>query len=94
MQVRYKEATGVPNELILANAKRVVSKVTTWLRIPVIFGYNDSEFDIRKLAEFSTELPIEKISLLHYHSREEQKYCCLGRNYLLSGTSSPTDGHL
>ncbi len=91
---KHKEATGVPNELILANARKVAGKVRTWLRIPLIPGYNDSESDIRKLAQFSSELPIEKISLLPYHSWGEQKYCRLGRDYALSGTLSPTAEHL
>jgi pyruvate formate lyase activating enzyme len=91
---KHKEATGVSNELILANIKKVAEKVKTWLRVPVIPGYNDSESDIRKLAEFSTELPIEKISLLPYHSWGEQKYNRLGKDYPFSGTPPPASDHL
>ena len=90
----HEEGTGVTNELILENAKKVASKVTTWLRIPVIPGYNDSEGEIKQLAEFAADLEVEKVSLLPYHNWGESKYEKLGRNYLLAGLESPSERHL
>jgi pyruvate formate lyase activating enzyme len=88
---KHKEGTGVDNALILDNAVRTAGKVRTWIRVPVITGYNDSESNIRELAEFITKMPIEKVSLLPYHSWGEQKYQRLGKRYHFKNTPSPTD---
>jgi pyruvate formate lyase activating enzyme len=88
---KHKEGTGVDNTLILDNAVRTAGKVRTWIRVPVITGYNDSESNIRELAEFIAKLPIEKVSLLPYHCWGEQKYQRLGRSYHFKNTLSPTD---
>jgi pyruvate formate lyase activating enzyme len=88
---KHKEGTGVDNTLILDNAVRTAGKVRTWIRVPVITGYNDSESNIRELAEFIAKLPIEKVSLLPYHCWGEQKYQRLGRSYHFKSTLSPTD---
>ena len=91
---KHKEGTGVTNELILANAERTARKVRTWLRVPLIPDYNDSESHIRKLAEFGAKIGAEKICLLPYHRWGEQKYERLGINYAFKGTPAPTDEHI
>lgn len=92
--IRHKEGTGVDNALILENAVRTAGKVATWIRYPVITDYNDSESDIRELAEFTAKMPIEKVSLLPYHNWGEQKYQRLGKGYPLKNTPLPTDEKL
>jgi pyruvate formate lyase activating enzyme len=90
----HEEGTGVSNELILSNVRKVTSKVRTWLRVPVVPQYNDSESNVKKLAEFSTQLRVEKISLLPYHAWGEQKYQRLGKDYFCRGIPVPANEHL
>ena len=91
---KHKEGTGVSNELILINARKVASKVRTWLRVSVVPQYNDSESNIKKLSKFGTQLRAEKISLLPYHAWGEQKYQRLGKNYPFKGIPIPANEHL
>lgn len=76
----HRKLTGVSNETILANARRVCHtlKKPMLLRIPVVPGCNDSEKNIRETGEFiknmlAPELPVQ---LLPYHdlgtAKEEQ----------------------
>jgi pyruvate formate lyase activating enzyme len=74
----HQLVTGVSNELVLENARKIVREfpdITFIGRIPVIPGYNDSPENIRAAAEFIRGLgrPI-KIHLLPYHRLGETKY--------------------
>jgi pyruvate formate lyase activating enzyme len=84
----HLEGTGVGNELIRDNLKRILleGKTRVWIRIPVITGYNDSEQYIMDLAVAIRDMPVEKISLLGYHEWGRSKYASLGREYPLDGT--------
>lgn len=97
---KHKESTGVFNDLILSNLRKVVEKVVTWLRIPVIPGFNDSESYFEGLSQFCAELAdeangmVEKVSLLPYHDYAVGKYATLGRDYALRGTPRSTEEHI
>jgi len=91
---RHQAATGVTNEIILANAAKVARSKRTWLRYAVIPGFNDSESCTREIAAFASSLPFEKVSLLPYHAMATQKYERLGREYTCEGISPPTSEHL
>lgn len=92
----HKEGTGRNNELILENVAKTVKKVKTWLRIPVIPDFNDSEAHFERLAQFSATLnrEVEKVSLLPYHNWAEQKYERLGKSYPLKGMPTLAEEHL
>ena len=79
----HYSGTGVRNELILDNLKKVArhGQTRVWLRIPVIPNYNDSEQYMERLANLITTIPAEKISLLGYHEWGKPKYHALGRAY-------------
>lgn len=78
----HKEATGVGNEQIISNLKKLCSlKNRIWLRVPIIPNYNDSDYQVRKLAEFARELDIERLYLLPYHTLGSVKYEQLGKIY-------------
>jgi len=80
--VQHVSKTGVGNELILENLKRIVGKgKRVWIRVPVIPNYNDSEEHMNNLAKFLSKMPIEKVSLLGYHKWGKGKYEALGRSY-------------
>jgi pyruvate formate lyase activating enzyme len=77
----HRKGTGVGNETILENARKVAKRATTWIRIPLIPGFNDSESNLRRVAHFAMEIGAAKISLLPYHNLGSSKYPKLGRTY-------------
>lgn len=89
----HKKATGVPNKLILDNLKKAVTnnRVKIWIRCPVIPGFSDSEGYFTELAKYllSLEKPVEKVSLLPFHSLAESKWTALGRYYPYAGVTPP-----
>ena len=87
----HKKGTGVGNEIILENAAKIAARVRTWLRIPLIPHYNDSESNIKKVAEFATAIGVEKVSVLPYHELGSSKYPKLGRVYPMEGTKPPDE---
>lgn len=91
---KHKKGTGVGNELILENAEKVASRVRTWLRIPLIPDYNDSEWNIRELAEFASRINVEKVSILPYNELGGSKYPKLGQAYQMEETTAPDDESL
>jgi len=92
--LRHRERTGRSNALILSNAKKVARQTRTWLRFPVIPGYNDSESHIRELSKFAVACRVEKVCLIPYHRWGEGKYRRLGRKYLFAGVEPPTREHI
>ncbi len=82
---KHKEGTGVPNTLILENAKKVVAMPNIkriWFRTPLIPGYNDDADNIRETARFIREelnlVPAEALSMLPYNNLGETKYDQMG----------------
>jgi pyruvate formate lyase activating enzyme len=91
--VLHQWGTGVTNDVILENAKKVHKKM--WIRIPVIPGYNDSDAVFKKIAKFVVKLPtVEKVSLLPYHEYGVQKYKRLGRIYEFIPPHKLNDKHI
>ena len=72
----HKRYTGVGNELILENLKRLLSTgARVWVRVPVIPTVNDSEAEMTAIHRFllSCGYP-ERVELLPYHAMGEHKY--------------------
>lgn len=84
---KHKEFTTQPNELILENAKRLAADAKKLIiRVPVIPTFNDTEQEIRDIAEFTKSLKtVEELHLLPYHRLGEDKYKGLGRTYEMHG---------
>lgn len=83
---KHREKTGVTNELILENLKKLSGTgKEIWVRIPVLPGYNDSLEFHKKAAEFLAELPgkISRVDLLPFHNYCEDKYNWLGLDWKL-----------
>jgi pyruvate formate lyase activating enzyme len=76
--VAHKKLTGVSNELILENAKKIVRELSLPMlaRVPIAPGLNDSLTNLRATAQFiATELNDSvKVHLLPYHRLGEAKY--------------------
>ncbi|TSA43685.1 glycyl-radical enzyme activating protein [archaeon] len=83
---RHKAATGIPNDTILENARRLAARgVPMWIRTPVIPGYTDDQENILAIARFISEaLPtVQRWDLLAYTNLGQPKYHRLDREYLL-----------
>jgi len=98
--VKHLELIGVSNEIILSNAEKVVKVMTERsnhmiIRVPVISGYNDSEENIERTAQFVATLKgVVGIELLPYHRLGAHKYKQLGHVYRLEGLLAPSDERL
>ena len=83
---RHKSATGISNDLILENARRIASRdMPMWIRTPVIPGYTDDVDNIRAIGRFIRDaLPtVERWDLLAYTNLGKPKYHRLDLPYVL-----------
>lgn len=81
---KHKKYTGVGNEPILGNFKRVVEDfpdLPILVRTPVIPGVNDTDEEIRAIRDFIPRRPNIEYELLTYHRLGQPKYGYLGRPY-------------
>ena len=80
----HRTYTGVGNERILDNLRRVVRCETpVAVRVPLIPGFNASEESLREIAEFVAALDgaVQSVDILPYHTFGRTKYTALGREY-------------
>lgn len=78
---KHKQYTGVKNQLILENLKRLLATgKRVWVRIPVIPSVNDTEEEMQSIKRFLNAcVEPEKIELLPYHALGEHKYTAIGK---------------
>lgn len=91
---KHKEFTTQPNDLILKNSKIIAEYPETKLtvRVPVIPTFNDTEEEIKAIAEYTASLKtVEEIHLLPYHRMGADKYEGLGRKYLMGDLYPPSN---
>ncbi len=89
---KHKEFCGLPNDLILKNARKVASenKTNLIIRVPVIPTFNDTEEEIKEIAKFVKSLEtVKEIHLLPYHRLGQDKYTWLKREYKMEGILPP-----
>lgn len=89
---KHKEFTGVGNERILENAKKVAkSGVELIIRTPIIPGFNDTPPEVEAISRFAATLDgVREHHLLPYHRLGADKYEGLGRKYTLNEIEPPT----
>lgn len=88
---RHKKYTGVSNEIILENLKKLSSVHNNiFVRFPVIPGINDDYQNIRETGEFLSSLKIAQVNLLPYHYIGIDKYKRLGKKYKLADIQPPS----
>ena len=88
---KHKEYTGLSNELILENARRVAkSGVELIIRTPVVPTFNDTEEDIRAISKFARAIGARDYHLLPYHRLGSDKYAGLSRNYSMKEIEPPS----
>ena len=94
----HEACTGVPNGLILENARRIYHelKLPMTIRVPVIPGYNDSIENIEKLGAFvATELGRDvSVHLLPYHRLGIGKNEQLEQDQPLADIVPPDETHM
>jgi len=92
----HKEETGVPNELIHSNLKKLSgkSRVECVIRLPLIPGFNDDEENVKKTAQFVSSLNIKKMDLLPFNDLPSGKYRTLGKDWIYKKTKKQDETRL
>ncbi len=89
----HKRFTGVANERILENLKKVVDSGTrVVIRIPVVPGHNGTEENLRATAKFLVEDiggRVAQIQLLPFRKLGVEKYASLGISYPMEDFKTP-----
>lgn len=75
----HKKVLGVSNKQVIQNIKKLSKKDLT-IRIPLISGFNDSDENLKKSAQFAQNIGV-KIDLLPFHNYGRSKYEALGMQY-------------
>ena len=90
----HKAVVGVPNELILENARRIAAAGGKMqIRIPVIPRFNDSEESMRAVGEFLQELgeAVTIVQLLPYHALGVPKWDRIKHDGPILEATAPSD---
>lgn len=75
----HRSATGVDNQMIKDNLQKLCGYgKTIYIRTPVVKGYNATQEEMQKIADFLKELPIVGITLMPYHTLGQSKYPMMG----------------
>jgi pyruvate formate lyase activating enzyme len=92
----HRAATGVPNDLILANARRLAAgPLPLLVRTPVVPGINDTPAAIGAVAAFIRDFPnLLYYELMPFHHLAEGKYRSLGLDHRARELRPPTPDHL
>ena len=74
----HRQWTGVGNERILDNLRRLGTRADIWIRIPFVPGVNTEQ--IGQIGAFLTQLPrVRRVEVLPYHTLGAEKCVELGR---------------
>lgn len=75
----HKKGTGISNEQILFNLKKLSNKFNgdIIIRIPVIGGFNDDVDEMLRVKNFLSSINYKSVDLLEYHKMGEGKYSSL-----------------
>ena len=93
---KHKEFTTRENGRILENARHIAKEAKRLIiRTPVIPTFNDTEEEIRAIAEFARSLgTVKEMHLLPYHRIGSDKYAGLGREYTMAHIQVPEKAHM
>jgi pyruvate formate lyase activating enzyme len=88
----HRACTGVGNERILDNARRLGQVDRPLIvRTPIVPGVNDDEAIVSSIAAFAAELPnLLYYELLPFHPMAQSKYDSLDMAYRAQGLASPS----
>ena len=71
---KHKKYTGVENELIIENFKKISKTNDTYIRVPLIKSINDDDENIKGICRLAKEYNAVQINFLPYHNYSENKY--------------------
>ena len=93
---RHVELTGVPNDLILENLRRLdATGAKFWIRCPLVPGLNDSDSDLAALRKFTSALRnMEKLEICPYHPLGLEKCATFGLTPCYAEKALPTSADL
>jgi pyruvate formate lyase activating enzyme len=93
---RHREVTGVPNQVILENLRRLSAVAANLIvRIPLVPGINTDEQNLVESGKLLASLPrVECVELMGYHDIAQAKYEALGREYALTEIEPPTENEM
>jgi len=87
---KHRAYTGVSNELILSNFRKLAKNHHVIVRLPLIPQINDDADNTRQVGEFLSQLKgIEDVNLLPYHRLGVSKYERINRKYAIEEITSP-----
>jgi pyruvate formate lyase activating enzyme len=90
----HRQWTHLSNETIHQNLRLVVQKgVPVIIRVPLIPGVNDSEEELRNMAQLARDILMKpgRLDILPYHKYGMGKYQMLDRPYELEELNAPPD---
>ena len=90
----HEKATGESNEFIISNLRKVSVSKETWLRIPLVPGYNDTKENPEKVGKLGREIGVARVSILPFHKLGEGKYKQIGKQHSLGETNIPSRDQL
>ena len=100
-EAEHKKYTGVSNQLILENMKKLSDykknhEIDIVVRTPIIPEVNDDVKTVQKMCEWIVEnLPeIRKYQLLPYHRLGRGKYANIGKKYKMNELEAPLESKM
>jgi pyruvate formate lyase activating enzyme len=93
---KHRKFTGVSNEKILTNLKRLsLQGKEIIIRFPIIPGINSDEENIVQTGKFVSSLPgVRRINILPYHCAAAAKYKNLGLEFKAADVQPPSRDYL
>ncbi|SHJ54838.1 trans-4-hydroxy-L-proline dehydratase activase [Paramaledivibacter caminithermalis] len=89
---KHKIYTGVSNQLILENLKKLaLDGKKIWVRVPIIPSINDDDLNIQRTCEYISSLNLRDVFILPYHNIAVDKYKRLNMGYRISDIQVPKD---
>ncbi len=89
---KHKFLTGVGNQEILENLKFLSDLGSRiWLRLVLLPGWTDSEFNLVELRDFCKTINFEKLELLPYHTMGVKKWEALKIPYYFNDLKVPNE---
>jgi pyruvate formate lyase activating enzyme len=78
----HQKYTGIPNNKILSNLQQLINtKADVCVRIPVVPTVNDSDEELKAIAQILKNTGVSKYELLSFHQYGKGKYISCGIDY-------------
>jgi len=90
----HKDLTGVANDLIIDNFKKLIQVKDVYVRLPILEGINDTKEHLNEVIKLITSDHVLQVNLLPYHNYAENKYDHLMNDYEFKAFKRPSDASL